>query len=103
MHNTECEVHSTIQHKKLDIDKELLVQKTLTEKCQDLDVAQASTSDSISVTEVVLDHSNSATVSLPETNKDEPNMFTGDDTGSATTSALFDDTSFEYGPPNQVS
>lgn len=100
------------------MERELRLQKSLSEECEDLGVDEPSTSDLFPEADLLFDNNQSPSfeqitpkraILLPEINKEESKLFSGDDSSSVGANLLFEpieyaspDTVFEYGPPNQV-
>lgn len=109
----------SLQRKQAAMERELRLQKSLSEECEDLGVDEPSTSDLFPEADLLFDNNQSPSfeqitpkraVLLPEINKEESKLFSGDDSSSVGASLLFEpieyaspDAVFEYGPPNQVS
>lgn len=99
------------------MERELRLQKSLSEECEDLGVDQPSTSDLFPEADLLFDSTqspsfeqippNKRAILFTEVNNQEPKLFSGDDVVSGA-SMLFEsidyhDNVFEYGPPNKVS
>lgn len=99
------------------MERELRLQKSLTEECEDLGVDQPSTSDLFPEADLLFDSTQSSSfeqishsrraILFTEVNNQEPKLFIGDDVVSGA-SMLFEsmdyrDNVYEYGPPNKVS
>lgn len=115
------DVHQlSLQRKQAAIERELRLQKSLSEECEDLGVDEPSASDLFPEADLLFDNNQSSpsfeqigtkrTALLTEINKEESKLFSGDDSSSVGANLLFEsieyaspDTVFEYGPPNQVS
>lgn len=108
----------SLQRKQAALERELRLQKSLSEECEDLGVDEPSTSDLFPEADLLFDNNQSPsfeqvapkkTVLMPEMNKEESKLFSGDDSSSVGMSLLFEpieypspDTVFEYGHPSQV-
>lgn len=116
----ERDVHQlSLQRKQAAIERELRLQKSLSEECEDLGVDEPSTSDLFPEADLLFDNNQSPSfeqiapkraVLLTEISKEETKLFSGEDSSSVGASLLFEsieyatpDTVFEYGPQNQVS
>lgn len=113
------DVHQlSLQRKQAAMERELRLQKSLSEECEDLGVDEPSASDLFPEADLLFDNNQSPsfehggpkrTALLTEINKEESKLFSGDDSSSVGTSLLFEpieyaspNTVFEYAPPNQV-